>query len=134
MSQSGGPTGRNNLVGAGIMENRFKSNKAINYTANSALPNIGFKDKNQELIEKETKEIEKSLRQFKTLKDINDILLKSTGVKTNPNSPLKHLATNSYHTESRDDLRSRKQRSPNPSVGGGGGGLNNVPSKTSLNS
>ncbi len=128
-SKPGKALGRNNLVGAGIIENRFKSNKVINQT--DILPNIGFRDKNQEILEKEQREIEKSLRQFRTLKDINDVLLKTaSGAKTNPSSPVKHQITGSYHTDSRENLQSRK-RSPHSVAGRG---LNNVPSQTSLNS
>ena len=38
------------------------------------LPEINFRDKKHEIIEKESQDIIKSLRQFKTLKDINDML------------------------------------------------------------
>jgi hypothetical protein len=44
-------TGRNNLVGAALIEGRFKSNKVSNYTSNEqtyVLPNISFKDKRKE--------------------------------------------------------------------------------------
>ena len=45
-------TGRNNLVGAALIEGRFKSNKVSNYTSSNeqtyALPNISFKDKRKE--------------------------------------------------------------------------------------
>jgi len=49
-------TGRNNLVGAALIEGRFKSNKLSNYSSNEQsyiLPNISFKDKRQEQQEKE---------------------------------------------------------------------------------
>ena len=44
-------TGRNNLVGAALIEGRFKSNKVSNYNSNEqtyVLPNISFKDKRKE--------------------------------------------------------------------------------------
>lgn len=37
--------------------------------------------KKQEQLEKEQRDIEKSLRQFKTLKDINDLLMKVPHIK-----------------------------------------------------
>jgi hypothetical protein len=44
-------TGRNNLVGAALIEGRFKSSKIGNYNSNEqtyVLPNISFKDKRKE--------------------------------------------------------------------------------------
>lgn len=44
-------TGRNNLVGAALIEGRFKSSKIGNYSSNEqtyVLPNISFKDKRKE--------------------------------------------------------------------------------------
>jgi hypothetical protein len=51
-------------VGVGIFEGRFKNNRMTNQTSNdpSLFPNISFKEKTKEQIEKEKKDIEKSLR------------------------------------------------------------------------
>ena len=43
------------------------------------LPNIYFEGQKKELQDREKKEIERSINQFKTLKEINDTLLKVPG-------------------------------------------------------
>lgn len=55
-----------------------------------ALPNINYRDKKKELMERENKEIINSLKQFNTLKDLNETLLRVPHIQSPPPLQQKH--------------------------------------------
>jgi hypothetical protein len=73
----------------------YASGRNGNAFSGPALPDINYRDKKQEMEQKEQRDILKSLRQFRTLKDLNDTLMKVPHMKntsTAVTSPIKSMA------------------------------------------